>query len=77
MNDKLARLFQQLIPYLMLGIVIACTIGLFILFYYIVLWGLVIGFIIWLTATIKGYFFSKKDLRKSSAGRVIDQTKDD
>jgi hypothetical protein len=76
MNDKLARLFQQLIPYLMLGIIIACTIGLFILFYYIVLWGLVIGFFIWLITTIKRYFFSKH-VDKSSTGRVIDQTKDD
>lgn len=77
MKDKLPNLFEQLIfmilPYIVAGIVIACTIGLFILFYYVVIWGIVIGAMLWLIAFIRRQFFKKSvPIRK---GRVIDHEK--
>lgn len=72
MNQKLERLFQQLIPFLMAGIAIALLIGLFILFSYVLVWGLIIGAVLWLVAFVKSYFFSSSKKEISTKGRIID-----
>ena len=76
MNDKLQRIFRQLLinigPYIILGIAIACIMGLFILSYYMLLWGLMIGFILWLCALFKRYFLSEQPPAKKNKGRIID-----
>ena len=63
MNDKLQRAFGQALialgPFIILGIVIACAVGLFILSYYVLLWGLMIGVTLWGFSLIKRYLFSE------------------
>lgn len=77
MNDKLRRILGQVMiafgPYILFGIIITCAIGLFILSWYVLLWGMIIGFLLWLYALIKRYFFPKKT---STKGRIIEHDKD-
>lgn len=78
MNDKLRHVLGRALfalgPYIMIGVIIACVIGLFILSYYILLWGFLIGFILWAYALIKHYLFSKQPVKKTK-GRIIDHEK--
>ncbi len=80
MIDKLQRIFKPLLmtlaPFIMLGIVIACFIGLFIISWYILIWGLMIGFFLWLIALAKRYLFTQKSPAGKHKGRVIDHDKD-
>ena len=79
MNDRIQHVFRQLliaiVPYIVIGIAITFIIGLFILSYYLFLWGLIIGFTLWLCALIKRYFFTQKQPKypvKKTKGRIID-----
>jgi len=69
MDNKLQKLFEQLIPFIILGISIALVVGLFIMLSYVLVWGFIIGGVIWLTVMIKNYFFKTKP---SDKGRVIE-----
>lgn len=79
MNDKLQRIFRQALialgPCIMLGVVIACIVGLFILSYYVLLWGIMIGFILWLYSLAKRFLFPKKTTIKKTKGRIIEHDK--
>lgn len=81
MNDRLPRSFGQLFlkigPCILLGIAIAFAIGLIILFYYVVLWGIFIGLVLWLAGLIRRYLFPQKPLDKEPTGRIIDYDKND
>lgn len=81
MNDRLPGSFRQLFlklgPSILLGIAIAFAIGLIILFYYVVLWGIFIGLILWIGGLIKRYFFPTKIIEKKTTGRIIDYDKND
>lgn len=85
MNHNLQRVFRQLIlkisPFLILGIAIAFGIGLLILFYYVLLWGIAIGCFLWLISLVKRRFqkdtfvetIQKKPHPHKPRGRIIDQ----
>lgn len=78
MNHKLQQIFKQLAPFLILGISIAISLGLFILFFYVILWGILIGGCLWLIVFIKNTLFSNgtspinQPHQKSTKGRVIE-----
>ncbi|MFA5960206.1 MAG: hypothetical protein WC785_06790 [Tatlockia sp.] len=75
MNDKLQKSLEGLVPYLMLGIAIALVIGLFIMFSYVVVWGLLIGALLWLVSVVRTYLFPVKPTQvelKRRKGRVIE-----
>lgn len=71
MNNKLKAIFEQLIPFLLIGIAIALIIGLFIMLSYVLLWGFVLGAIIWAGFSIKNYLFPAHPTEKNE-GRIID-----
>lgn len=71
MNNKLARVLGQLLPYIIAGIAIISAIGLLILFYYIVIWGIVVGLFLWLVAFIKQRFFRQRQSIQPRKGRII------
>ena len=79
MSHSFSRIIRQALqgigPCLLLGVAIACTICLFILFSYILLWGILIGIMLWLIALVRRSFFSKKAPFKHQPGRVIDHEK--
>ncbi|KTC72415.1 hypothetical protein Lbir_1190 [Legionella birminghamensis] len=71
MNEKFQQLFQTLIPFLLLGIAISLLVGLFIMFSYVLVWGILIGGTLWIFATIKRLLFPSKKVVKTS-GRIIE-----
>ena len=71
MNNKLKAIFEQLTPFLLIGIAIALIIGLFIMLSYVLLWGFVLGAIIWAGFSIKNYLFPSHPTEKNE-GRIID-----
>lgn len=76
MNDKLRRIFGQglitFIPFIVLGTLIACMVGLFVLSWYLLLSGFIIGSFLWLVAWLRRFFLKKKPITHSQKGRIID-----
>jgi Na+-transporting methylmalonyl-CoA/oxaloacetate decarboxylase gamma subunit len=72
MKKSSANLLETLIPFMVMGIAIALFIGLFILMSYVLVWGIVIGGILWLVAFIKNKFFPSPKRTEKKQGRVID-----
>lgn len=81
MNSKLERLLGNLIPFLIIGITIALAIGLFIMFSYVLMWGLLIGGILWVLYSIKNLIFSHQNRSKTPVktkkGRIIEHNDQD
>ena len=72
----MSNFFAKLIPFLMIGIaIVAFAFGL-ILIAYLVIFGAMVGFALFLIAWIKQRFFSSKKMTKSQrdpkSGRTID-----
>jgi len=76
MNKKFGILLQSIIPFLVLGFAIAIMIGLLTMFFYIILWGFLIGGALWLIAAVKHLIFPPKN-DKPSQGRIIEHHRDD
>lgn len=71
MNNKLQQLLQTLIPFLVIGVMIALFVGLLIMFSYALLWGLVIGGVLWIASLIKTMLFPSPSSHKHE-GRIIE-----
>ncbi len=71
MNTKIKELFEQLLPFIVLGVAIALIIGLFIMVSYVLIWGLVLGGIIWIGMVVKNFLFPSEAPEKKE-GRVIE-----
>ncbi|MGC1182937.1 hypothetical protein [Legionella sp.] len=77
MNTKLqpSKIFETLVPFIIAGIAIALFIGLLFMFSYVVIWGLMIGGVLWLLSLVKGLLFpnSKNSvITKKAPGRIIE-----
>lgn len=78
MNRTFKSLFQQIPPFLVAGISIALVIGIFIIFSYILVWGLVIGAVLFGANYLFKYFRSLtaepigKKTYHQSKGRIIE-----
>jgi len=72
MNNLLARI----IPFLFLGIMLVILIAGLILLSYLLIWGAVVGLVLFLIAWLREKFFPPRHLTKidkqSKSGRVID-----
>lgn len=77
MPRSLKHLFQQMPRFILLGIAIAFVIGIFILFSYVFVWGLMIGGILWGIHTISQYArtFTQNKKQKPAKGRIIEHDK--
>ncbi|MCH9755787.1 MAG: hypothetical protein K0U37_01175 [Gammaproteobacteria bacterium] len=78
MSRSLKHFFQQLPPFILLGIAIALAVGIFVVFSYVLVWGLLIGGILWGVSAIFQYFRSlsaSDNEPKTSKGRIIDHEK--
>lgn len=71
MNDKLEKIFENLVPFIVIGVGIAIVIGLLFMFFYVAIWGVVIGGILYLAALAKQYFFPSESTKKEQ-GRIIE-----
>ena len=72
MNNKLRTTLEQIVPFLILGIAIALMVGLLVVFSYVVLWGLLLGGILWCITSISRYFTSQPKRPSKEKGRVIE-----
>jgi 5-bromo-4-chloroindolyl phosphate hydrolysis protein len=78
MNDKspLVKIFENVVPFIVAGFAIALLIGLLFMFSYVLVWGIIIGAVLWVAATMKQYLFpkpaTKKEVFKQSEGRIIE-----
>ena len=68
--NKLELFFEQLIPFVLLGIAIAFTVGLIIVFSYVLMWGILLGGIIWIVFIIHHYFSSRSSGKRD--GSIIE-----
>lgn len=71
MNDKLEKIIENLMPFVIVGVAIALFIGLLFMFFYIAVWGLIIGGVLWLATLVKQYLFPNNSPKKEE-GRVIE-----
>lgn len=73
MSEKLQKIFENLIPFILIGVAIALFIGLLFMFFYIAVWGIIIGGVLWLIALVKQYLFPDDTVKtEESSGRVIE-----
>ncbi len=75
MNEKLKQMLGQLPTFIILGIAIALLIGLFVMLSYVVVWGLLLGGVIWLIVMLKNYLFPPPSSEKND-GRIIEHDDD-
>lgn len=71
------RLLQQLLPFLFLGMIIVMLIAGIVLLSYLLIFGALVGVVLYVVALIRDKFFSSKDLtvrskRQNKTGRTID-----
>ncbi len=71
MNNKLKPMLDLLPTFITIGIAIALIIGLFIMLSYVVVWGLLLGSILWIGVVIRNYFFPSKSPIQQE-GRIIE-----
>lgn len=72
MNHKLQQMLQTLVPFLVIGVIVAMCIGLLIMFSYALLWGLVIGGVLWIASLIKTMLFPSPPPPRQNEGRIIE-----
>ena len=84
MPPSMKQFLQQLPPFILVGISIALGVGIFIVFSYVLIWGFLIGAILWGANLLIQYLKSaniipnKTQVNKSSQaskGRIIDHDK--
>lgn len=71
MSQRPTRLTEQLAPYLMIGVSLALLVGIFIMLSYVLVWGLLVGVVLWVIVRIK-LFFTQKSSPDAHAGRIIE-----
>ena len=76
MNNKLKQMLTLLPTFIIMGIAIALIIGLFIMLSYVIIWGLILGGILWIGAVIKSYFFASRSNSKHSGITIEHDDKD-
>lgn len=70
-NNYLRVLINSFVPFITLGVAFALIIGLVIMFSYVLVWGIFIGVILWIVASIKAYFFSSRPTTTTKSGVII------
>ena len=71
MNEKLQKIIENIVPFMIIGIGIALVIGFLFMFFYVVIWGVLIGGVLWIVAMAKQYFFPNEPVKKEQ-GRIIE-----
>ncbi|MDF1684678.1 MAG: hypothetical protein P1U36_08495 [Legionellaceae bacterium] len=85
MPPSIKQFLQQLPPFILVGISIALGVGIFIVFSYVLIWGILIGAILWGANLLINYLRSaniiptknqtKTSSTSTSKGRIIDHDK--
>jgi hypothetical protein len=75
MSTNFESIIERLMPYLMIGIVMAVFFGLLFLFSYVLFWGLLIGGLLWLFVAAKQFLFPDTSVKNKKGGRIIEHDK--
>ncbi|MBN9231654.1 MAG: hypothetical protein J0I93_12505 [Legionella sp.] len=71
-----SKIFETLIPFIIAGIAIALFVGLLFMFSYVVIWGLIIGGVMWLISVIKDLLIPSSkntgNVEQQKSGRIIE-----
>lgn len=73
--SSLQRFINRLLPFIMLGVGIALAVVVFIFLLHVLMWGLLLGLVIYAVSAIKKRFFSKgipTPHHKPTTGRIIE-----
>lgn len=75
-NFSIKKIFENIAPFLVAGIAIVLFFYLFLIFSYLLIWGLVIGGVLWMAVMIKQYLFppasTKIEIVRKEEGRIIE-----
>jgi hypothetical protein len=80
MQNTLRKIFETVVPFLLLGVFIALSIGFFIVMSYVLIWGLLIGFVLYGVSAVYRYFFGESTVAedpRSHQGRIIEHDDSD
>lgn len=77
MNDNIKRIIESIVPFLVIGVAVSLLMGLFIMFSYVLVWGLFIGGFLWVAALIKNALFPPKVKQDTPQGRIIEHKDQD
>lgn len=74
---QVPKVFETLVPFIIAGVAIALFIGILFMFSYVLIWGLLIGGVLWLIAMVKEYLFPRTAKKpevnqKAQGGRIIE-----
>lgn len=69
--NKLELFFEQLLPFILAGIALALVVGLVVVFSYVLLWGVLLGFVIWIIYFVKNLFSRSRSTKKKD-GNIIE-----
>lgn len=72
---QVPKIFETLIPFIIAGTAIALFIGLLFMFSYVIIWGLLIGGILWIVSVVKALVFpstKNTSIPTKSKGRIIE-----
>lgn len=75
MKENLKKGIENIIPFLILGIAIAFLVGIFIMFSYVLFWGLIVGAVLWGFNFLKTLIFPERkssNIPAEKKGRIIE-----
>jgi hypothetical protein len=77
MNNKfqVPKIFETLVPFIIAGTAIALFVGLLFMFSYVIIWGLIIGGMLWIISVVKALVFpnaKETSIKTKSRGRIIE-----
>ncbi|QDQ40385.1 hypothetical protein E3226_008265 [Legionella geestiana] len=78
MNDKLQAILNSVFPFMIAGVGIAMAIAVLIFFYNVIIWGILIGAVLWAGVFIKNLLMPEalNTPKSRSKGRIIEHEKD-
>jgi hypothetical protein len=71
-SDKVQKFIENIIPFVVIGVGIAIVIALLFMFFYVAIWGLIIGGALWVGMMAKEYFFPTPKPDQQEQGRIIE-----
>jgi hypothetical protein len=75
MKKNVKQGLENIIPFLVFGMVIALVVGILIMFSYVFIWGLIIGAVLWIVSFLKKLILSEKKISNppdETKGRIIE-----
>ena len=75
MSNKSKQFISQFLPYIFVGVRLAVFVARAIILSYVLIWGLIVGTILFIIAAIKNKFFNKKPAAndpEQPQGRIIE-----